>query len=176
MRTIAVSILTFTMMTPTIASASGQIKPGLWEMTTKSDALKNMPKIPPEQMEQMRRMGIEMPQMQDGGMISKVCISKEMAERDQAPAIEQKEMGCESRNYRRSGNSYSADIVCNGKELKGEGRVKGTYASDQSFTSTYDFKGSMHGQPVNQRHETSGKWLGADCGNIRPMSEMLPKK
>ena len=66
--------------------AAGAMKPGLWEMTMKSDAMKAMPALSPQQMEQMRKAGVNVPQMQAGGMVTKVCISKEMAERDQPPA------------------------------------------------------------------------------------------
>ena len=158
------------------ASAASQMKPGLWEMTMKSDAMKNMPKIPPEQMEQMRKMGVNVPQMQDGGMVTKVCITREMADSNQAPGMERNDMGCQTKNLRHSGNSYSADIVCNGADMKGEGKARGTFASDTSFTSAYEFKGTMHGQPVSQKQESSGKWLGADCGGVQPMGPAKPKK
>ncbi|GIZ50039.1 DUF3617 domain-containing protein [Noviherbaspirillum aridicola] len=158
------------------ALAAGQMKPGLWEMTTKSDAMKNMPKIPPEQMEQMRKMGVNVPQFQDGAMVTRVCITRQMAEGDQLPGLEKNEMGCQSKNMVRNGGSYSVDIVCNGAAMKGEGRAKGTFNGNESYTSTYDFKGTMHGQPVNQHSENSGRWLSADCGNVKPVAEMMPKK
>lgn len=177
MRKFAVPLLLCPLLTFAVAAhAASQMKPGLWEMTMKSDAIKDMPKISPEQMEQMRKMGVTMPQMQDGAMVTKVCITKEMAESSQAPGVEKNEMGCETKNYQKSGNSYSADIVCNGADMKGNGKVKGTYSGDSAFSSTYDFKGAVHGQPVNQHHESSGKWLSADCGNVKPMAGMPQKK
>jgi hypothetical protein len=177
MRKTTISILLFSLSFLHAAVwAAEQIKPGLWEMTMKSDAMKNAPKIPPEQMEQMRKMGITIPKMQDGNIISKVCISKEMAERDQIPQADLKESGCQSKNYQRTGNNYTVDIVCNGPNLKGEGKVKGKFAGNESFSSTYDFKGASQGQPINQRHEHSGKWLGADCGNVKPLAETSRKK
>src|SRR3954447_17678855 len=94
------------------ASAAGKMKPGLWEMTMKSDMMKSMPKIPPEQMEQMRKMGVAIPSFQDGGMTTKVCISKAMAERDHPPEMDRKESGCESKNFQQSDGDYSVDIVC----------------------------------------------------------------
>ncbi|HJV52161.1 MAG TPA: DUF3617 domain-containing protein [Noviherbaspirillum sp.] len=156
--------------------AAGQTRAGLWEMTMKSDAMKNMPKIPPEQMEQMRKMGINVPQMRDGGMVTKVCISKEMAERDAPPPMEDKASGCKTSNFQRSGSSYSMDIACDGPDVKGAGKAKGTFSGNTSFTSTYDFKGFMQGRPVTQHHETSGRWLSADCGDIKPIGELMPKK
>jgi hypothetical protein len=151
------------------ASAAEQMKPGLWEMTMKSDATANMPKMTPEQMEQMRRMGITMPQTQDGAIVTKVCVTKQMAERNQPPGME--DSGCQSKNYRRAGNTYTVDIVCTGPTMKGEGKARGTFSGNESFTSTYDFKGTMNGQPVTQHHDSSGKWLSANCGNVKPAAE-----
>ena len=174
MRQSAIPLLLLSMLSAS-AFAAAQMKPGLWEMTMKSDAMKNMPKIPPEQMEQMRKMGVAVPQMQDGAMVTKVCITKQMTESN-APGMEKNDMGCQTKNMQQGSSSYSADIVCNSAQMKGEGKVKGTFSGDTAFSSTYDFKGTMHGQPVNQRHENSGKWLGADCGNVPPAGGMMPKK
>ena len=96
-------------------------------------------------------------------------FSKQMAERDQPPVM-QNDAGCQSKNYRRTGNTYSVDIVCNGPTMKGEGKAKGTFTGPDRFTSTYDFKGTMDGQPVTQHHDSSGKWLSAECGNVKPAS------
>jgi hypothetical protein len=150
------------------AWAEGQMKPGLWEMTMKSNAMKHMPKIPPEQMEQMRRMGMNVPDFKDGGMVSKVCVTPQMAARD-APGMDQMETGCQAKNMKRSGNSYSADIVCTGAAMKGNGKVSGSFSGKDRFSSTYDFKGTVQGQPVSHHQETSGRWLGADCGSVKPM-------
>jgi hypothetical protein len=158
------------------AWAAGPIKPGLWEMTMKSDAMKNMPKIPPEQLKKMREMGITMPQMQDGGMVTKVCISQQLAEREQPPEMSQNQSGCQTKNYQRASSSYSMDIVCDGPNLKGEGKVKGAYSGNEKFSSTYDFKGTAHGHPVDQHHENSGKWLSADCGDLKPIDSFIQKK
>jgi Protein of unknown function (DUF3617) len=158
------------------ALAAGPMKPGLWEMTMKSDAMKYMPKISPEQMEQMRRMGIDVPQMQDGAMVTKACITKQMAENELLPGMEKNAMGCQSKNMQRNGNSYSVDVVCTGPEMTGEGRARGSFSSNESFTSTYDFKGTVQGLPVNQHAQSSGRWLSDDCGSVRPLSEIMPKR
>lgn len=175
MRKTIVSILICCAATASSAWAAGQMKPGLWEMSMKSDAFKTMPKMSPQQMEQMRKMGVNVPQMQDGAMISRVCITKAMAEREQPP-MERNETGCQSKNFQRNGNSYSGDIVCDGPAMKGAGKVKGNFAGDTGFTSLHDFKGTMHGQPVSHHSETSGKWLAADCGSVKPAAEMGPAR
>jgi hypothetical protein len=151
------------------AWASGSMKPGLWEMTVKSDAMKNMPKIPPEQMEQMRRMGISVPQFQDGGMVTKVCVTPEMAQKE-TPGTESMEADCQTRNVKKTANGYQADIVCDGA-MKGQGKVVGSYSGGEAFSSTFDFKGTMHGQPVSQRQETSGRWLSSNCGAVKALGK-----
>jgi hypothetical protein len=154
------------------ALAAGQMKPGLWEMTIKSDAMKNMPKIPPEQLEMMKKHGVTLPSA--GGITQKVCMTKEAVERDESEALTRNQSGCQSKNMQRSGGSFSADIVCDGPEMKGTGKVKGTYAGSEGYSSTYSFKGTSHGQPVDMTQETSGKWLSADCGSVKPVEP--PKK
>lgn len=178
MRKTAISLLICTLSGISIsASAAEHMKQGLWEMTMKNEEMakqmEQLKKMPPQQLEQMKKMGISLPQSQDGAMVSKVCISKAMSERDQPPAEYRKTSGCESKNFQRSGNSYSVDIVCDGPTMQGTGKVKGTMSGNTGYTSVYDFKGTSHGKPVNQHIESSGKWVGADCGNVKPADEML---
>ncbi|HJU70313.1 MAG TPA: DUF3617 domain-containing protein [Paucimonas sp.] len=156
--------------------AAGQMKPGLWEMTIKSDAMKNMPKIPPEQIEKMRQMGIDMPHLQDGGMVTRVCITKEMAERGEPSEFQQKDAECKSRNMQHSGNAYSADIVCDGPNMKGTGKVQGTFSGNESFTSSYDFRGTAQGRPVSHHQDANGRFLNANCGNVAPVGAHPARK
>ena len=171
MRKTAIALSMFSMLLVTAnVSAAGRMRAGLWEMTMKTDAMKDMPKMSAEEMEQIRKMGVNIPQMGAGGMVSKVCISKEMAERDQPPMGEN-ESGCKMTNYKRQGNSYTMDMVCDNAQMKGTGVVKGTFAGNESFNSTFDFRGTAMGQPANQHVENGGKWLSADCGNVKSMGD-----
>jgi hypothetical protein len=72
----------------------------------------------------------------------------------------------------RSGANYSGDIVCKGPDLVGQGKIKGSFSGREAFSSSYEFKGSAHGQSVEQRHDSAGKWLAADCGDIKPMDHL----
>lgn len=156
--------------------AAGNIKPGLWEMTMQSEMMKNMPKMSPEQIQQMRKMGVDVTQLQSGTIVNKICITKEMAERDEVSQMNAKETGCELKNMQRSGTTHTMDMVCNGPAMKGKGTIKTVYASDQSFSTSSTFKGTVSGRPVDDRHDSSGKWLGANCGSIKPMQDPLQKK
>ena len=157
------------------AQASDKMKPGLWEMSMRSDAMKSMPKIPPEQIEKMKQMGIKMPAMQNGAMVHKVCISKEMAEQNTPLTAAKEQQSCQSKNVSRSGSNYSLDLVCDSPEMKGAGTVKGSVSGD-SMSSVYDFKGTAHGQVISQHMETTGKWLSSDCGDIKPIGDIPSTK
>ncbi len=177
MRQVLFSILTLSIAAfAGSAWAAGQMKPGLWEMTIKSNMIPAMPKLSPQELEQMRKMGVDMPDIKDGGMVSKVCVTKEMAGRDEPPTGDFKEMGCETKNYKNSGNQYSFDVVCNNAEMKGQGTMKGAFSGNDKFSSTYQFKGVAHGQKVDQAHETAGKWVSADCGKVKPYDDIGKKK
>ncbi|MET3120219.1 hypothetical protein AAKU64_004467 [Undibacterium sp. GrIS 1.8] len=155
------------------AEAAGKSKAGLWEVTIQSDAMKNMPTIPPEQLEKLKQMGIKIPNMQNGGMTTQMCITKEMADRDQPPVNFKDQSGCQSKNIQKNGNTWSMDLVCDKPEMKGSGKVTGTYLGDDSVQSVFDFKGIANDKPINMHSETKSKWLSADCGDIKPLD--LPK-
>ncbi len=173
--TMRVILVPSLLLIATGAQTAERMKPGLWEMTVKSDAMKAMPKIPPEQMEKMKQMGIKMPDMQNGAMVQKVCYSKEMVEQDKPPSnMGGREQRCQNKNFTRSGSSFTAEIVCDSPDMKGTGNVKGNFTPD-NMASVYDFNGTAHGKPITQHVETTGKWLGNDCGDVKPFS-MPPKQ
>jgi hypothetical protein len=149
--------------------AAGRMKPGLWEMSIKSDMMRAMPKMSPEQMEQMKKMGVNMPVMENGVMKTKVCISKEMAEQDPATAAHQNHSNCTPKNVVQNGNEYSMDLICDGPELKGIGIIKGNFNGNDTVRSSYDFKGTSHNRPVNHHTETVGKLISSDCGDVKPV-------
>lgn len=157
--------------------AAGKLKPGLWEMSIKSDAMKSMPKIPPEQLEKLKQLGIAMPKTEsDGSMVQKVCISKEMAEREPHQISQRPDQSCKTENMKQDGNSYSLDLICDGPNMKGKGTVKGSYDNNESFRSSYDFQGVARNRPISNHVQTTGKWLSADCGNVKPISDFQKKQ
>ena len=103
------------------ATASAQqIKPGLWENTSQMGGAMSAPmaqmqqqmaSMPPAQRKQMEAMlaqqGIRMDAQ---GVTSKVCITKEMAERAELPS--QSEGDCKSTLAPRTGNTMKFSFVC----------------------------------------------------------------
>jgi hypothetical protein len=160
-----------TAMATTAMAAEHNIRPGLWEVTTTSGLLKLVPHIPPNQMEQLRDLarqnGIDMPEIRNGAATSKVCITKEMADRKIPPNLYEHESGCAAKNVTHAGNSYKMDLVCDGARLKGNGKAEGSFTSPESFTGRTEFTGDVQGNPVNERADTTGRWIGASCGSVK---------
>ena len=165
-------LISATLLSAASCAAADKMKPGLWELTTKSDSIKAIPKIPPEQLEKMKQMGIKMPDMKDGAMVNKVCYTKEMVDQDKPPSSG-REGQCKNKGFNRSGSSYTSEIVCDSPDMKGNGTVTGSMTAE-SLRSVYDFKGTVHDKPISQHMETSGKWLSSDCGDVKPFA--MPAK
>jgi hypothetical protein len=170
-----VSALTASMLFVMSAYGAGAMKAGLWEVTTQSAAMKNMPKVPPEQIEQMRKMGVDISQLQSGAIVSKICITKDMAQRNQLP-MDQALNGCKTGSTKQSASGYTTDIVCKGPEMKGKGLATVSFASDESFSTSTEFQGTINGQPISDRSDTSGKWISTGCGSVKPIAPETPKK
>lgn len=168
---------------PFYAAAQG-MKPGLWEMSNKlqsgsgqveqsmAQMQQQMASMPPEQRKMMQDMmakqGVSM--SGSGGTSMKVCITKEMAERNDIPA--QQSGDCRHASSPRSGNTMKMSFSCTNPPSSGEGTV--TFAGSEAFTMKMTVNTAVQGKPEKMNMDGSGKWLSADCGSIKPMA--VPRK
>jgi hypothetical protein len=150
------------------------MRPGLWEITTTSDLLRLAPAIPPDQMQGIQDMakeyGVEMPQIDNGAAISKVCVTQEMSNKKSLPGLVQPELGCASKTATRTGNHLKVDFTCTGEQLNGNGTAEANLTSAETFTGQSRFSGTAQGNPVNEKADIKGKWLGASCGAVKPVA------
>lgn len=174
MRKLAVFTGTLVLALP--AFAAGNMRPGLWEVTSQSPLTKSLPKISPEQIEQLKQMGLDVSQLQNGAVVSRVCITKEMAEREELPPFNENEAGCKITKQSHHDATYLVDMQCDNAQMQGTGKSKTVFANSESFSSTANFSGTVQGIPVNDRVDTSGKWVADDCGGVKPFEGKLPGK
>ncbi|WP_397411035.1 DUF3617 domain-containing protein [Polaromonas sp.] len=165
--------------------AAQSLKPGLWEINNKmqsssgqmeksmAEAQKQMAAMPPEQRKMMQDMmakqGLSMGAGAGGNMAVKICMTKEMAERNELPA---QQGDCKTTNSPRSGNTMKMSFACTQPPSSGEGTV--TFVSPEAYTMKMTMKSMMQGKPETMTMDGGGKWLSADCGNIKPLA--APKK
>jgi hypothetical protein len=171
------------------ASAAGaqSLKPGLWEVTHKMQTSgdpkgqdrmaqmnQQMAKMPPEQRkkveEMMAKNGVKMGSgSPGGGMSMKICMTKEMVERNDVPA---QQGDCKTTRQSRSGNTMKTAFSCGNPPSSGEGQI--TFLNSEAYTTKMVMTSMASGKPQKIDMEGGGKWLGADCGNIKPIAP--PKK
>ena len=158
-------------------------KAGLWEVTSKLGGSAEMDKamaqmqqqmasMPPEQRKQMEAMlakqGMSMTST-PGGVQSKMCITKDMVERSQMPV--QSQGDCTSTTSNKTSTGMAFKFTCANPPSSGEGQY--TFVGDSAYSMKMKINTPQQGKPVVTTMDSSGKWLGGDCGTIKPM--VMPK-
>ncbi len=172
-----------------LAQGSG-LKPGLWEVkqlkqvmdgkdmgaqmaaaqAQMQQAYANMPPAQRKQMEaMMAKQGVAPPAAAAGGG-QRICISPEMAARDK-PMVDP-EGRCEPTKFSRSGNRVSFEVNCNfeGQQMSGKGE---STTSPDSVSTKMDMVMTGRDGRHTMQSETQMRWLGADCGAVKPADQML---
>ena len=162
------------------------MKPGLWEITNKmggsgdtgakmaaaqAEMQKQMAAMPPEQRKQMEKMmaqqGVNMaPGAAGGGMAVRVCITKEMAARNETPA--QSQGDCKQEQLQKSGNTTKFKFTCTKPPSSGEGEV--TMNNPESYTMKMKMTSPEKGKPEQMTMDAQGKFVSSDCGSVKPIA------
>ena len=168
----------------TFCAGAQTMRPGLWETSTKmegsgetgramAEAQKQLDNLPPEQRKLMAAMmakqGVGMGQ-QAGHMSVKLCLTKEMVERNEVTSTQRDE--CTHTTAPRSGNAMKFSFVCKKPPSRGEGQV--TFVSPEAYTMQMTMNSSVNGKPETLKMNSTAKFLSVDCGSIKPIA--VPKK
>jgi hypothetical protein len=163
------------------ASHAQAMKPGLWETTHKSmsgsDGINDkmaqmqqqMANLPPEQrkmlQDMMAKQGVTLGDTGPGGMSVKTCMTKEMIERNEVP---QSQSGCTASASPRIGNTQRISFTCSKPPSTGEGQI--TFSGPEAYLMKMTVNTQMRGKSEKMDLEGAGKWLGADCGDVKPIT------
>ena len=151
--------------------------PGLWEHSFKmgsqdaetdkamADMQKQMAAMPPEQRKQIEQMmasrGMSMGAQ---GTTVKVCVSKEYAARKAEPQFRE---GCTQQVLQRTASSMKVKFECTQpRPMSGEGEMN--FPSDKAYTGKSTVTTQANGKAQQMTIEMAGKWLAADCGDVKP--------
>lgn len=184
--TAAMTVIVPVLMGASTAHAQST-KPGLWEINNKmaghaqmdsamAQAQKQMAALPPDQRKMMEAMmgkqGISMPTASaGGGMAMKICITPEMAARNDMP--NQQEGDCTTSITSRTGNSMKAKFVCTHPPTTGEGTY--TFSGDTAYTVDMKINTTQNGKPETMTLQGGGKWLSGSCGSVKPFAAPMTK-
>ena len=148
-------------------------KPGLWEQWIKSSNMPanlQMPTMSSQQAEQLRKMGIPVPDFRDGGMVSKVCFTAQQVKNLQTiPHEMQGQMNCKVLNNSTSGNKTTIESSCDGPMGKSRSRSVFEAQSRDQYTMHSDTEMQQGGQSKQYSTDVKAKWLGPDCGSVKPL-------
>lgn len=163
----------------TVAQAQ-KLAPGLWEntLTMKSGDGKmeaamarmqeQLAKMPPEQRAQMEAMmasrGVALGGAGGAPNAVRVCISKEQAERNELPTGS--DGRCKRDSMERTGSTLKFKVTCTDPAGTGEGTFN--FISDKAYSGSMVMNVTRDGRAMRMDMQQEGKWLGADCGTLKP--------
>ena len=186
MKTLPRALVAIALTAGSFFATAQTMKPGLWEinnkMTTQSgemekgmaDMQKQLASMPPEQRKMMEDMMAKQGVAKGsagapGAMSAKVCMTREMVERNDVMA---QEGDCQNTSSPRMGNTMKFSFVCTKPPSKGEGQV--TFTSAEAYNMKMRTTTTVQGRQETMDMQNSGRWLGSNCGSIKPLA--MPKK
>ena len=162
------------------------LKAGLWETTTTrmtadgkdmkaqfaasaEQMKKQIANLRPEQ----RKKAEAMLAQQGDPLSRRICVSAEMAKRDQPMIPRPHNAECEQPKIDRQGNRTSFEFACKqaGGSVTGKGEtvVAGDLITTKIETNGKDASGKAH----TMQADTQMKYLGSDCGSVRPLDQQM---
>ncbi|NHZ91958.1 DUF3617 family protein [Massilia sp. CCM 8733] len=165
-------------MSPAFAQT---MKPGLWESVSKTtssdpattkamaDSQKAMAKLPAAQRKEMEKAmnqpgGPAMTMNDDGSFTVKACVTQKQI--DAGANIGVDDGNCKYKQGANVGGTQTYSFACATPPSSGEGK---TVYQGNEYTSTMKMSTMASGKKDVMTTETKGKWLGADCGSIKPL-------
>jgi hypothetical protein len=174
------------------------IKPGLWETTTVSQS-PGAPAISAEQQAQMDKMRASLsPEMRAkleaaqkksqanaaAPHVRKSCVTQEDLNKPLAMDGGRDDGKCTKTVLKSTSSVQEVRVDCKSDRYNSSGTIKLKASNSENWSGTLETVLTPVGQgsPMTIRTNVSGKWLGADCGDVKPheqsdaVREMLKKQ
>jgi hypothetical protein len=147
------------------------IKPGLWQvqmerevngqkMPDMSERLKNMPPEKRAQFEaMMKQHGVGM-----GGGPNQVCYTQEMLEHSPWADMQ---MDCKPTFSSRTSSSWKWHTSCPKAGIEADGEA--IFINSENYTVKSTSVSKMGDKVRNSIATMTGKWMSADCGDVKPL-------
>jgi hypothetical protein len=175
----------FLMLAVSVPCSAQTMKAGLWDINTlmksadgeMEKAMAGMQaalaSMPPDQRKQMEDMmakrGVKIGAGAGGALNTKVCMSKEMVERNSFPV--NNAGNCTEKRGPLINGRMKSSFSCTKPPSSGEAEFR--FNGDTAFSMTMNSTTTMQGRTEKMTTESNGRWLGADCGDIKPLA--IPK-
>lgn len=155
------------------------IKPGLWQVQSERevdgrkapDPMERMKNLPPEARRQMeatmKQRGVDMGQ----GGVQKICHTRESLDQGRWRGDSAR---CKTELTSRSAAAWTWRSVCTSPESEMEGEAR--FTSPEAYTVKTLLTMKRSGQAQTMRMLVNARWLGADCGELKPLQPPSPAK
>ncbi len=101
-------------------------------------------------------------------VVSRSCVLKEDLNKPFAFGSEKEDGSCKRTVVKASSTVQEIRLECMKGTQKSVGTVRIVAASSESWTGNIDGTISDTGGATEMKSKIVGKWLGADCGNVKP--------
>ena len=126
-----------------------------------SERMKNMPPAARQQMEAMlKQRGVDT----SGGGGARVCMTRETLDQGRWNETNPR---CKTDFGTRSASAWKWRSVCTQPDSTSEGEA--VFHSPESYTMTMTSTVQVKGQPRSSKHVAKMQWIGADCGDVKPL-------
>ena len=160
------------------------VKAGLWETRmsqldangkeTPSPELAALSKVPPEMRarmaEAMRARGVQLP---DENGTTKICLSKETLDSGTWQQLAS-ESGCVTTFTTRSSSAWKWHSACASLHSESDGET--VFSGSESYRTKVTTTSTMTGKTTTTTRVVQGKWIGAACGDVKPLSAPPPAR
>jgi hypothetical protein len=169
-----------------LPACAQNIKPGLWEITNNvssadgrmqsamADMQKQLAQMDPEQRKMMEQMmakqGVQL-DVSGGGLRTRMCMTREMAARNELPV--QQKGDCTHKRSPGAAGTMKISFTCTNPRTSGEGEV--SFQGDTGYRMKMKMMSEASGTPETMTMDAAAKWLGADCGSVKPMAMQAGK-
>jgi hypothetical protein len=152
---------------------TSRLKPGLWEAASEmnmGDVASMIPqdklaKMTPEQRAQVEAM---MKRSASTPMSTKLCYTKEQLDKGLNYNMERAGT-CTSKTISNNGSKQVSEISCDSAKAKTTGTVSMEAIDPEHYAGVVQMHSVSNGQPRDMTIKVTGKWLGSNCGDVKPL-------
>lgn len=170
--------LAATLTSTASAQTAPPIKPGLWEIHVEHqggpatpDVSEHMKNMPPEQRKHIEAMMKERGVDMSGGMNKvKICLDK--ASMDQGRWQGEQAAHCKT-DKSNTGTVWRWHAVC-GEPYNSVTDGEATFTNAETYVVKTKTTMTIRGKSQTTQSTIQSKWMGANCGDIKPIQAMKP--
>lgn len=172
-------------MLAALPASAQSVRPGLWEVTMSGQGNAGNNKAMAEQIARMKEHIANMPAAQrqqieaaiaahsshdirftDDGVAMKHCITRDQATDYSKLVMQQGD--CTVQRTPAVGGVSRFDLTCTAPPVTGSGTIR--FQGETAYTLDMTTTTRIDGQSHTNRVGSTGKWVGANCGSVKPLA------